>query len=62
MYHIFFRTVGHCHPKIVEAFATQAGQFSSLPFQSHDLYDKYTKRLLKSFQDKYDFVFYVHSG
>ncbi|KAL5463410.1 hypothetical protein EMCRGX_G032303 [Ephydatia muelleri] len=54
--------VGHCHPKVVEAFATQAAQFSSLPFQSHDLYEKYTKRLLKSFQNKYDFVFYVHSG
>lgn len=56
------RAVGHCHPRVVEAFSTQAATLGCSPFPNYDLLKSYSKHLLSHFPDKLNHVFYTSSG
>ena len=55
-------TVGHCNPRVVEAFSAQAATLGCSPFPNYDLLKSYSKHLLSHFPDKLNYVFYSSSG
>ena len=55
--------VGHCNPRVVEAFSSQSASFTCDQFgSSDDLLEKYTSHLLTHFPESFGFVFFTNSG
>ncbi len=55
-------TVGHCHARIVKAFASQVSTLSCDHYTNSDLREKYTTHLLSHFPKSFGYVFYTNSG
>ena len=55
-------SVGHCHPRVVEALARQAGQFASHTRYLHDGVLAYAERLLTHFPAELGHVMFTCTG
>ena len=54
--------VGHCHPRVVDAIATQAGRLNTNTRYLSSMFVEYAERLASRFPDPIDTVFLVNSG
>ncbi|WP_027133695.1 aspartate aminotransferase family protein [Geminicoccus roseus] len=55
-------SVGHCHPRVVEAIARQAGQLNTHTRYLYDIIHTYAERLLETFPDGLDKVTFTCTG
>lgn len=55
-------SVGHCHPKVVEAIAAQAGQLNTHTRYLYDIIHTYAERLLDTFPPGLDKVTFTCTG